>query len=866
MLGKLFKPHWQHPKAQSRLKAVAQLNLADSAQQDILVRLAKGDSDSQVRCAATSRLTDLALLQHLTRNDADKQVQAAAGERLLSLLAGTSSDAPCRDNRLRSIRLLNDKPLLTRLLDACQDSACLLAVLERLDDQQAYARFALAGTDLTVREQAAQHLTDTTLLRQLARDGRDKKVVQFARDALKQQQQLQQQQQTQQQQLDELLTQLQQHASRSLDPLFEARLIHLQEQWQLFAPLADSEQTQQAEQQLARAQQTLAAQQQAIQQQAAQAQAAMSRQQCLNALDDFFTHLDENSWQSANALATAFASLDASWQDACAQFPASAEESTRYQQAAQRWQTLKQLHTAFEELHQQPDDATTADALQPLLAAWPNTIALPALASELQARLPQPITSAGKPGSQHQRPRHGGLLHQLRQSLKARQLKEANRAWQRLQQALSKHPDAASEQQAQSLKPQLDELRDWHAFAADPKKQNLCERMELLVATPLSHPEEQANAIQALHDEWHELMSANQEADQSLWDRFKQASDAAYDHCRDYFRELDAKRADNLAKRHAIYQQLNGFLAQQDWDKADGNALWQIRCQAPKDWQAASPVRFTDARELGQQFHQLLKQFDAQLDTLSQAHLPQLTQLLDNFIALAALDDVAQAARQAKPLQRAWRDAGWVHPQQFRKLDRQKRQLCDAIFSKQQAEQQQEQAKQQQLAQALKQELDQLKDLLDAGSSPEQLDAALTQLHQQPEPSAAPALAQQKQALLKRARHTRQQQSRQQHWQGWQQLLESAPVIDASAALRQLCVALEVSAACPSPDAAREERLAWQVQQMAQAMKSERPDAQAACTKLLEKDRALIEAGLDDDSRRRLLLVVGSLVAGTVNN
>lgn len=859
MLGKLFKPHWQHPKAEVRLKAVALLDLADATQQDILAQLAKGDCDSRVRCGAIARLSDLSLLQTLSRRDADASIQEAATLRQLALLSGAASDAPSLENRLRAIRLLNDKPLLTRLLDLTSDSACLLAALDTLDDQALFARFAIQGADISLREKTAQRVTEPALLRQLARDGRDKKVVQLARDTLKQQQHQQQQQEAQQQQLADLLQQLQQHAGRSLDPLYEARLTHLQEQWQTLAPLASPAQAQAANQHLAAASRKLADQQAHLHQQQAEAHARTARQQCLDRFADFLASLDEAQWQiGINALSTAVASLDSAWQDAIADFPASAEEHARQQQFSATWQSVKRLYLELDQLRQAPGADTSA--LAALLADWPTEVTPPAFIAELQP--PAAVASTEKQKPAHARARHGGLLHQLRQSLKARHLKDANRAWHRLEQAQAKYPDATSEQQAQPLKAQLDELRDWHAFAADPKKDTLCQRMETLVTTPLSHPEEQANAIQALHDEWHALMSANQEADQSLWDRFKQASDSAYDHCRDYFRELDAKRAENLGKRQAIVQQLHDFLEQQDWDKADGNALWQIRCQAPKDWQAASPVRFTDAREVGQQFHQLLKQFDASLDTLSLRHQPQLEKLLAEFDTLAQQADAAQAARQARQLQRAWREAGWVHPQQFRKLDKRKRQLCDSIFGKQQDELKQEQQKQQQLAHDLKQELDLLKEMLDAPSqNPEQLDAAMAQLRQQPEPANDRALTQQKQALLKRATSTRSQQLRQQQWQGWQQLLQQAPAAATSADLRQLCVAMEVSAGCPSPTSARDERLAWQVENLAHAMKSERLAPAQACAKLLEEQRELIASGLDDDSRQRLTQVIAILIA-----
>src|SRR5699024_10317369 len=155
------------------------------------------------------------------------------------------------------------------------------------------------------------------------------------------------------------------------------------------------------------------------------------------------------------------------------------------------------------------------------------------------------------------------------------------------------------------LKEQLQELQDWHNFAAEPKKEDLCQGMEALIAEALSPPEK-ANAIQALHQEWRELMSSDQEADQALWDRFKEASDKAYEPCQEHFKELDAQRAEKLKERQALCEQLEALLAQtQQADAPDWQGLFTIRRQAPQSYFAIEPVRYTDARPTDQHFSKL---------------------------------------------------------------------------------------------------------------------------------------------------------------------------------------------------------------------------------------------------------------------
>ena len=227
--------------------------------------------------------------------------------------------------------------------------------------------------------------------------------------------------------------------------------------------------------------------------------------------------------------------------------------------------------------------------------------------------------------------------------------------------------DALLDAELAKLAPRRAELQDWHRFAAEPKKVALCESMEALKDTSMDAPE-LATAIQALHDEWRALMSSDQGEDQALWARFKEASDQAYEPCHAHFAELDAIKARNLEKRRALCQQLEGFIAAQNWETADWHGVWQIRQQAPKDWKALHPIRFTDGRDVQKHFSSLLTQLDEQLNGYIEKAESERQQLLDQARALTELDDAQHATREAQAMARlgrrdwsVWRMArrGW---------------------------------------------------------------------------------------------------------------------------------------------------------------------------------------------------------------
>src|SRR5699024_5164067 len=320
-----------------------------------------------------------------------------------------------------------------------------------------------------------------------------------------------------------------------------------------------------------------------------------------------------------------------------------------------------------------------------LLAEWPKQLRKPAelIVQTGYSPVAEQQTSdegAVEPARSTYDSQQDKLFFQLRSALRQRNLRHANRLWQRLESELEKQPNEQRKNRFDGLKEQLQELQDWHNFAAEPKKEALCQRMEALVEETLSPPEK-ANAIQALHQEWRALMSSDQEADQALWDRFKEASDKAYEPCKEHFQELDAQRAEKLKERQALCEQLEALLTQtQQADTPDWHGFFTIRRQAPQSYFAIEPVRYTDARATDQRFSQLLKAFDKALESASQAHLPAHKALLDNAAALIEADTATPENTQA--LQQQWRDLPWLHPKHYRKLNKAFRQHIDAVFAR----------------------------------------------------------------------------------------------------------------------------------------------------------------------------------------
>ncbi|MCH8543187.1 MAG: DUF349 domain-containing protein [Alcanivorax sp.] len=871
MLGKLFKPRWQHSSADQRLRAIGELSLDDPQTAQILTTLARGDSDASVRAGAAGRLHDFKLLDQLVRQDPDNLVRDAAALQINRLLAGLAEQCPGLDNRLRLVRLTDNQAALAFVARSSPDNTCRIAAIERLQDETLLLDIALHGDDAALRIAAAAQLRSDDALRRLVREGRDKRALQQARERLKQSHQAEQDAARRQAQRDAVLAEITQHARRLPDALYGPRLTQLRQQWQDVASDASTDQVSafNAAEADCQAQLDTLAREQAL---VAQKQAASAEQQATVAmLSQLHEDLDSSTLeQDIGSLRAVVATQQRRWEEATSTCPAEDALAKRYTALIDIWTPLisatenllarrEEIDALTARLNENADEETRT-AARALLETWPANETMPPMLATL-ADLSRPPSTPPAAVQDKKQPRRtpeqealDNILGALQRELRQRNLRHANRLCHKAETLLAEHPDSSRTARLDKLRPQLDELRDWHAFAAEPKKPALCERMEALAETAMD-AEEKASAIQALHDEWRALMSSDQEADQALWDRFKAASDKAYEPCQAHFREQDAERSANLARRTALCEQLSALLAKTDWEHGDLAALFEIRRKAPDEFKHYQPVRFTDARDVGRRFSDLLTDFDRHLTEASERHATALEALTTEVEALCESEDLRAATQQAKNLQQQWKQAGWVHPQQYRTLHKRFRKACDALFGRQQEARKADQVAEKAQRDSTREQLSAFAALLAEGApDTDTLRSMLREIERLAPPRRDTALHKQQQELVQQARKLLSDLPRRNRCRALLAQIEQAPAAETACDhQRELAVALEVSADIPSPETARTERMRWQLEKLPQAMKQQvSPDRFEECATLLESAASLLGSGLAPEIRDRL--------------
>ncbi len=291
-------------------------------------------------------------------------------------------------------------------------------------------------------------------------------------------------------------------------------------------------------------------------------------------------------------------------------------------------------------------------------------------------------------------------LTEFEQKLDAGEIDDAKQVFSRIRRnidQLNRKDAPAIEYQLRHLQDRLDNLYDWQHFATDPKRESLCDEMEKLITTDIP-PLEKADAIKALQQEWKNL--GDSRYSQELWQRFRKAADKAYEPCQAYFSEQSDLRAANLQQRREINSTLKDYIAQTDWDSVDWKAVEQIYTTAKREWRQFSMVDRGKAKPVQKEFDALLDTIDNKIKDERNKNAARKTDIINEARALLESEDVSAAIETTKGLQRQWKSIGITYRRQDQLLWKQFREVCDQIFQRRHLERQ---AEQQELQANLKQ-------------------------------------------------------------------------------------------------------------------------------------------------------------------
>lgn len=682
ILARFFRPKWQHSNPQVRRQALLRLSAQDPEEHAILQRLAEEDDDVEVRKAAVKHVSDLVFLRQRAETDPNAGVREVASARYRQLLAG-GCEAFDLDARLAELSTCNDEIVLGYVARRAREAELRLAALDRLRSASVFEEVAIHDATPKVRQAAVARLTEAASLERVIRHTRerDRRVARMARDML---QQLQRDQEAKERAhaervlICEALERL--VASGRRDDAERQRLLN---RWQAIdiAPLPDVEQRFEAG--LAQYQEAAAsALVEAPPVEARPAAAAPDLDALLAELQQDAQPDQAKLERLRDALAAVAAAPEQPEGQEAALLRSYLEAATHY---------LGQepgLTSAVAALKADPDSGQAVRELQKRVeaAAWRSDLVRPRLLEQAEAMLVEVARQSERLAEQREKQqaeleRH---LAALTESLAAGRLKESQRSLASAQKVANQLSSADRERFERQLRQgagRVRELQDWRRFATLPKQEELCLQMEALVEADLP-PAELVERIQRLQDEWKATGGSASPEGQQLWERFHSAGNVAFDRCRDYLDQQAEQRKANLQKRQEIAEQLEQFIDAADWDRLELAGLEAIRAQARQEWQLAVPVDRRALRAVEARFEPLMKALTERIREKQRQHRERKEALIAKTRELMDIADVRAASEQAKRLQSEWKAIGSASANIDRRLWREFRSACDAIFDR----------------------------------------------------------------------------------------------------------------------------------------------------------------------------------------
>jgi DNA repair protein SbcC/Rad50 len=178
------KPRWQSKDPRTRLAAVA--GDSDGELLSSLGRIAREDTEAQVRLAAMKRLADPGIAHGMAHYDADEVVRAQARSLWRDLLAGVHASAPPLSERLRLLEAQDDPALLEWIARNGREATLRRAALVRTTRPGLLVERAIEDGDAGLRLELVERIDDEQQLARLAERARkvDKQLSRRARERI----------------------------------------------------------------------------------------------------------------------------------------------------------------------------------------------------------------------------------------------------------------------------------------------------------------------------------------------------------------------------------------------------------------------------------------------------------------------------------------------------------------------------------------------------------------------------------------------------------------------------------------------------------------------------------------------------------
>jgi hypothetical protein len=216
-------------------------------------------------------------------------------------------------------------------------------------------------------------------------------------------------------------------------------------------------------------------------------------------------------------------------------------------------------------------------------------------------------------------------------------------------------------------------------------KIELCIRAEKLVDVEII--KDAIRELNELHHEFKHIGPVPKDDKETVWQRFKVASDAIYQRRDAYLEKLQEEFNVNYERKAKLGDDVQAFIGFTSDRIKDWNQKTKEILEIQKQWEAVGGLPRAKAKEVNKKFWSAFKtffnnknSFFKKLDEERERNLKIKTDLVAKALSLKDSTDWDKAANELKTLQNTWKDVGPVPEKQREKIFKEFKDACDYFF------------------------------------------------------------------------------------------------------------------------------------------------------------------------------------------
>lgn len=221
-------------------------------------------------------------------------------------------------------------------------------------------------------------------------------------------------------------------------------------------------------------------------------------------------------------------------------------------------------------------------------------------------------------------------------------------------------------------------------------KIELCEKAEQLSQN--DNIREVIHQLNELHDEFKHIGPVPKDDQDTVWERFKAASDKIYSRRKDYYEKLKSELKVNEVAKEALVEKVIPFADFASDRISEWNSKTKEIIAIQKEWEAIGSLPKEKAKAINKQFWTSFKsffnkkgQFFKKIEEERKDNLLLKKELVEKAEALKDSEDFRKTSDELKRLQKKWKEIGPVPEKHRNEVFLQFKGACDYFFNRRRA-------------------------------------------------------------------------------------------------------------------------------------------------------------------------------------